>query len=98
MGDLDTWKYRQRDMETWRHWDIETLRHWDMDVETWTWTHQMEKMEARAIFLNPFTICSSCKRKFVFCRILDEETNRSYPFAERLQTKRTCPSVFISGK
>ncbi len=36
------------------------------------------------IFLNPFTICSLYKRKFVICPFADEETNRSYPFANRL--------------
>jgi hypothetical protein len=33
------------------------------------------KSEAQAIFLNQFTICSSCKRKFVICPFVDEETN-----------------------
>ncbi len=32
------------------------------------------KTEAQAIFLNPFTVCSSCKRKFVVSPIVDEET------------------------
>jgi hypothetical protein len=31
--------------------------------------------EAQAIFLNPFTNCSSGKQKFVICRFVDEETN-----------------------
>jgi hypothetical protein len=35
-------------------------------------------------FLNLFTICSSCKRKFVVCPFVDEETNESYPFANGL--------------
>jgi hypothetical protein len=42
------------------------------------------KTEAEAIFLNPFTLCSSCKRKFVVCPFVDEETNESYLFANGL--------------
>jgi hypothetical protein len=32
------------------------------------------KTEAQAIFLNPFTVRSSCKRKFIVCPFVDEET------------------------
>jgi hypothetical protein len=39
--------------ETWSH----------ENIETWRWWHQTET-EARAIYLNPVTVCSSCKRKF----------------------------------
>ncbi len=39
------------------------------------------KTEAQAIFFNPFTVRSSCKRKFIVCPFVDEETSRSYPFA-----------------
>jgi hypothetical protein len=42
------------------------------------------KCEARAIFLNSFTICSLCKRKFVVSSLIDEEKNGSYPFANGL--------------
>ncbi len=42
------------------------------------------KTEVQAIFLNPFTMCSSCKWKFVICPFANEEKNRSYPFASRL--------------
>ncbi len=35
----------------------------------------------KAIFLDPFTVCSSCKRKFVVCPFVGGKTNRSYPFA-----------------
>ncbi len=38
-------------------------------------------MEPQAIFLNPFTICSSCKWKFVIRPLVYEERNGSYPFA-----------------
>jgi hypothetical protein len=36
------------------------------------------------IFLHPFTVFSSCNRKFVVCPFVNEETNGSYPFANRL--------------
>ncbi len=42
------------------------------------------EMEAQVVFLNPFSICSSCKRKFVVCPFVDEETNGSYPVANGL--------------
>ncbi len=35
-------------------------------------------------FLNQFTVCSLCKCKFVVCLFFYEETNGSYPFANRL--------------
>jgi hypothetical protein len=38
----------------------------------------------RRFFLNPFTVCKLCKRKFVVCPFVDEETNGSYPFANGL--------------
>jgi hypothetical protein len=41
-------------------------------------------MEAQAIFLNPFTVCSSFKRKFVVCSFVAEETDGNYPFAKGL--------------
>jgi hypothetical protein len=84
-------------METWRHGDIDTQRHRDMEMETRnmeTLRHEKLKMEAKAIFHNPFTVCSSVKRKFV-C-LLKEETNESYLFCKRTKgTKRTCPSLVI---
>ncbi len=43
-----------------------------------------QKMKAQAIFLNLFTVCSSCKWKFVVCPLVDEKTNGSYPFANAL--------------
>ncbi len=42
------------------------------------------KTEAQAIFLNPYTVCSSCKWLFVFCPFVYEVTNGSYLFANRL--------------
>ncbi len=43
-----------------------------------------QKMETQAIFFHPFTVCSSCKRKFIVYLFVDEETNGSCPFANRL--------------
>ncbi len=40
---------------------------------------------SQAIFLiNPFAVCSSCKRKFVVCLFVYFETNGSCPFANGL--------------
>jgi hypothetical protein len=87
-------------METWRRGEVETLSHRDMetwrhgDMETWTWTWRIDrdidmengkqKIEAQVIFLNPFTVCSSCKQKFVICPFVDEETNESCLFTNGL--------------
>jgi hypothetical protein len=62
--------------ETWKdgHIDMEILKKGD----------NKRKTEAHAIFLNTFTVCSSCKWKFVICSFVDEETNGSYPFANGL--------------
>jgi hypothetical protein len=43
------------------------------------------KTEAREISSNPFTVCSSCKQKFVVNPFVYKETNGSYP----LQTDKT---------
>jgi hypothetical protein len=83
-GDMDmetwTWRHGHGDMEAWRH------GRRDMDMETWSWRHGnmgtytwrhediKRKMEAQAIFLNLFTVWSSCKQKFVVCPYVDEET------------------------
>ncbi len=61
-------------------------------VEIWSRRHGRRDMdgdikrktEAPAIFINPFTVCTPCKRKFVVCLFVDEETNGSYPFANGL--------------
>jgi hypothetical protein len=42
-------------------------------------------MEAGAILLHPFTVCSFCKYKFVACPFVNEETNGSYPFTNGLK-------------
>jgi hypothetical protein len=89
--DMETWRHVDRDMETWRH------RHSDM--ETWrnkeTWRHghltfyenkinKKTENQAQAIFLNPFTVCQSCKRKLIVCPFVNEETNESCPFENGL--------------
>jgi hypothetical protein len=43
------------------------------------------KTEAQTITLNLFTVCSSCKGKFVVCPFVYEETNGSYPFSNGLK-------------
>ncbi len=72
-----TW--RKGDMEIWRH------GHGDIAMEPWTWRLGIKildnsyilrkkikrKTKAQAIFLNPFTVCSFCKRKFVFSQFVD---------------------------
>ncbi len=43
------------------------------------------KQKVQAIFLNLFTVCSLCKRKFVICRLsICSQRKQSYPFANRL--------------
>jgi hypothetical protein len=78
-------------METWRHGDMETGRLGDSetgrrgDTEIWGHGHGdikcKRKTEAQAIFLNPFTVCVSRKRKFVPYPFVDEETKARYPVA-----------------
>ncbi len=56
------------------------------------------QMESKAGFLYPFTVCSSCKQKFVVCLFVDRETNGSYPFANGLNrlngpNKQNCLST-----
>ncbi len=71
---METWKLgdgNKETLETWKQGEMETWRH-DMDMETWILRHgdikwKEKKIEAQAIFLNLFTVCSSCKRKFVVC-------------------------------
>ncbi len=90
-GVTETWRHGHGDsgdMETWRHGDIEieTWKHREMG--TWTWRQgeikQKTETEAQVIFLNPFTVSSSCQRKFVVCPFVAKEINRSYFFANRL--------------
>jgi hypothetical protein len=55
-----------------------------MGIYIYICCHFKRKMEAQAIFLNPFTVCSSCNWKFVICPFVDKEINGSYPFSNRL--------------
>jgi hypothetical protein len=53
----------------------------------------------QVIFLNPFTVCSLCKWKLAVCPFVDEQTNRSYQFANVLNVQNglaPCPSMSIS--
>jgi hypothetical protein len=91
LGDMETWRWKHGNMETQRrHEDMETWT-WRHGMHIWTWKHGTEtwhfkrQTEAMAIFLNPFTVCSPCIEKFVVCPFVDEETNGSYPFANRLK-------------
>jgi hypothetical protein len=54
--------------------------------DTWRQGHGdiKRKTEAQVVFLHPFTICLLCIQKVVVCPFVDEETNRSYPFAKGL--------------
>jgi hypothetical protein len=48
-------------------------------------------MEAQVIFLNTFTVCSPCKRKYVVRPLVHEETNGSHPMHPMLigEARRT---------
>ncbi len=64
-------------------------------MEIWTWRHAHgdkikrkteNRIQARAIFLNPFTVYTPYKRNFfIVCPFVDEETDGSF----RLQTDYT---------
>jgi hypothetical protein len=63
------------------------MRHGHEEIDIMTRNLKIKPTtEAQMIFLNPFNVCSSRKWKFV-CMLVDEETNRSYLFANG--TKRT---------
>jgi hypothetical protein len=53
-------------------------------IYKYIWPFQMENRSPCNFPVNPFIVCSSCKRKFVVCPFVYEETNRSYPFANGL--------------
>jgi hypothetical protein len=78
-GDMDAWAHGHMETWTWRpeHGDME-LKYWE--ILTFCEKYQLE-IEVQTILLNLFTVCSSCKRKFVVCPFVDEETNGSYLFA-----------------
>jgi hypothetical protein len=80
---METW--RQEDNETWSQEDKETRRHGG--IEAWRHGHGdiKRKTEAKAIFLNPFTVCSYGNRHLSFVHLLiKKETNGSCPFANGL--------------
>ncbi len=79
---------KHREMETWRNGNMETWR-------PRTWRHQMDN-GAQAVFLNPFDVCSSCKRKLVFLSICRDENKRILYVCQRTKpTKRTWPSTLF---
>ncbi len=55
-------------------------------TEMWRHGHGdiKRKTDAQAIFLIPFTVGSSCKRKLTVCPVFDEDTNGSYPLSNGL--------------
>ncbi len=54
------------------------------------------KTEAQAIFLNPFTVCSSRKRKFAICQIVHEETKGKLSVCKRPKgTRQMYQSLII---
>ncbi len=98
-GDMGTWGHG--DMGTWGHgdtgtWGMGTWGQGDMELKYWEILISYEKnssgkrkTEAQAIVLNPSTVSSSCKRKFVVCPLVYEETNRSCQFANVLKRTKT---------
>ncbi len=68
--------------------------HEDMERDMETWRKEKQKTEAQAIFLNPFSVCFLCKRKFVICLFADEETNKSFPFAKGLNGMKELPFYY----
>ncbi len=98
----------------WGHEDTETRRHGDMDMKmearkhgdknmaTLRHGHIKRKTGASEIFLEPFTVCSLCKWKFViyFFMLVDVEANISYPFANRLNriNRLNRPSMPLTQK
>ncbi len=70
----------------WKKWKTEFI-HLHLLIMEFRWFKNQikQKTEVQAIFLNPFTICSSCTRKFVVCPFADKETGGSYLFANGLK-------------
>ncbi len=62
---------------------MEIWRHGNIDKEFRHLKKIKQKTEVQAIFLNLFTICSSCKRKIVICQFVHEQTTEFI----RLQTE-----------
>jgi hypothetical protein len=51
------------------------------------------KTKAEAVFLNPFTVFSSCKQKFIVCLFVWQRNKRKLPVCK--QTKRTKRTIWI---
>jgi hypothetical protein len=50
------------------------------------------RTKAQMIFLNPFTVCSSCKRKFVVYRLFSKKPAK---LSDCKRIKRTCLSMYL---
>ncbi len=80
-GNVETWRHGntgtwwQGDMKTGRQGDIEIWRHGDIK----------QKMKVQAILPHPFTLCASCKQKFVVCPFVDKETQRKLSICKQTQ-------------
>jgi hypothetical protein len=63
-------------------------RHGDIELKYWGKAkvngNRKTKTRRPGIFLDPFTICSSFKRKFVVSLFVDKEIIGSHPFANGL--------------
>ncbi len=55
-----------------------------ISIDIYMYCRFKRNMEAYALFLNPFAVRSSYKRKFVVCPCVYEVTDGSYPFANGL--------------
>jgi hypothetical protein len=79
------WRHGDMDMGIWIHGHMGIWRHiikisGNSEVLRKK-SNGKRKTEALPVFLNAFTVCSSCKRTFVLCPFVDEETSGSYPFS-----------------
>jgi hypothetical protein len=63
---------------------IYMMKQQHIHIYTHAFLNRKRKKEAQTIFLNPFTVCSPCKGKFVICPFVVKETNRSNPCANGL--------------
>jgi hypothetical protein len=54
------------------------------------------EIEAQSIFLDPFTVCSLCKRKFAVCPFAEKETKGIYPLQTNYTDQTNCPSMPIA--
>jgi hypothetical protein len=94
-GDMDTWRHGH--METWTHGDMETWKHGNMEtwkhgnMETWkhgnmakrTWRHQTENGSPGDFSQSGYSLLI-LRTEVYRLSFVDEETKRSYPFANGL--------------